>query len=210
MENFNITEFITLIDTFYNNAFNKLILWGGLFVAILGIGMPIILQWLSQKYQTGKYIEMENNLKNEITKLIDAKTKSMENDTKRIIFNGLVPLSKKVHYSIGICFNTLGLKYEEEENFLEAIKYYLVAADAQFEAEEELDLKVALNNLNINYSKIIVGTNNYFDLGNLIKETKHLILKIEEKYGTKKYYDEIPELKKTIHIKSKEIKNYDK
>jgi len=201
MENFDITSFINMVDAFYNNAFNRLLLWGALLIAFLAIIMPILLQWLSQKYQSSEYIKMENDLRNKLTEMIEIKTKSMEENNRKIIKDELIPLEKKVHYSVGITFHNLGVSLFKEERKIEAMGCYIRATHEQIDADCEMDIKILLDNIEGAYSSTASTYENLFEFKNLKKDIEELISEIENKYGKAKYYDEIQKIRKAIDKK---------
>ena len=70
ISNTDISTFLNMVDTFYNNAWNRLVLYGALIIVIAGIVIPIILQFISQRFQKSRNIEMENKLRKELTNSI--------------------------------------------------------------------------------------------------------------------------------------------
>ncbi len=45
----DIIDLVTKVDSFYNNAWQKLIIVGTVAFAIIGIALPLIIQWYQKK-----------------------------------------------------------------------------------------------------------------------------------------------------------------
>ncbi|MBN1970638.1 MAG: hypothetical protein JW870_14830 [Candidatus Delongbacteria bacterium] len=214
MENFDTTAFINMVDAFYNNAFNNLILFGGLFVVIVTIIMPIVLQLLSQKYQSGEYIKMENNLRKEFTHLIESKILSIKkenkdnieecfNEKEEELKNILIPLEKRLNTSLGLNLHTIGNMNTNKKDFLGAIGYYAAAGKFYLEAEDEMNLDRILKCIKNSY-RLIDEKENNFEVEDKRKKIEEFISKVEDKYNYK-YNSAIHEIRKVIFNQEKKI-----
>ena len=70
----NPIEILEKLDTFYNNAWEKLIIYNTVFLAVIGIIVPFIIQW----WQSRNIKLREEVLKKELTDLFEAKTKEFQ------------------------------------------------------------------------------------------------------------------------------------
>jgi len=124
----DISAFLNMVDTFYNNAWNRLVLYGALIIVIAGIVIPIILQYISRIVQQGRNIEMENKLREELTNYVNLKGDTIEKKNINIIDNYFKEkemeikdmsalLKKRISYSIGINFHNLLLQSEKEGDY---------------------------------------------------------------------------------------------
>lgn len=61
-------DVIDKVDTFYNNAWNKLILFGSILFAIVGVFVPLVIQWYQKRTLKLSEETLKNNLRKELTK----------------------------------------------------------------------------------------------------------------------------------------------
>ena len=118
-------EILEKLDMFYNNAWNKLILFTTILLAIVGVIIPLIINW----WQNRNLKLREKDLKNEITSFFDEKLKDFKKD-----------LSSSIEE-----------KYKDE---LKKMKYYqlkiqgkLEGAQFLLQANSQSDIKDKLNSL---------------------------------------------------------------
>ena len=213
ISNIDISTLLNMIDTFYNNAWNKLVLFGGLIIVIVGIVLPAILQWSSQRIQQGKNIEMENKLKEALTNIINIKSANIEKKNKNILDNYfkekeketkniLAPLEDKINFSIGLNYHNLGVEMDDEEKYSDAIFYYIMAGNKYIDAKDETNLKIILNNIEKDCLKLH-QIKDPFEVKEVKKSLDNFISKLEEKFPDDRYSVEILKIKKNIFKVSK-------
>ena len=213
ISNTDISTFLNMVDTFYNNAWNRLVLYGALIIVIAGIVMPIILNFISQRVQQSKNIEMENKLKEELTSFVNLKSKSIEEkdrniinnyfkEKEKIIENKLVQLKHDISYLKGVSFHSLGTTKSKEGKISDAIHYYISAGNSYLDADDEVNLKFILANVEhacLEIDKI----KEPFEVEEVKKYLDDFILKLEKKFPNKRYDPEILKIKKSIFNVSK-------
>lgn len=59
-------DLIDKVDNFYNNAWNKLILFGSILFAIVGVFIPLVIQWYQKRTLKLSEETLKNNLKKEL------------------------------------------------------------------------------------------------------------------------------------------------
>ena len=208
ISNTDISTFLNMVDTFYNNAWNRLVLYAALIIVIAGIVLPIILQFVSQRIQQSKNIEMENKLREELTNSINLKGKSIEEKDRNIIDNYFKEkeieikdmtslLNKKISYSMGINYHNLMLQSEKEEDFFHMISYSISAGSNYIDAENESELKKILRIIE-RYSLDLIKIKDPFEVEELKKSLYYFISKLEAKYPDKRYSLEIRSIKKNL------------
>jgi len=216
ISNIDVSTLLNMIDTFYNNARNKLVLFGGLIILIVGIVLPAILQWASQGIQKGKNIEMENKLRKELTNSINLKGKSIEEKNRNIIDNYFEEkemeikkisdsLEKRISLSIALNFYNMGAENEKAGYFYDAIRYYISAGEGFIEASDEGYLNMMLSNIKkccLNINKI----KDQYEIDEVKKSLDGFISELEEKYADNRYFIEIKEIKKSYYTGSKVTK----
>jgi len=131
---------IQQVNEFYDSAWNKLILTGGIALSIIGVLVPIIIQWWQKKYLT---LEKEN-IKNEIEKKMDEKYIELIN-TK---FSEMDELNNKNIFKLkGISFHLQGNSSLAENDLTGALDDYYYAADLYCKGEDHQNLITVLNNI---------------------------------------------------------------
>jgi replication initiation and membrane attachment protein DnaB len=217
ISNTDISTFINMVDTFYNNAWNRLVLYGALIIVIAGIIMPIILQSMSQRVQKSKNIEMENKLRKELTSSINLEAKSIEEKDRNIISNYFKEkemelkdmsnlLNKKISYSIGLNFHNLAVQSGKEGDCYHMIHYFISAAGNYIDAKNEGELKKILNALE-DCGVYINKVKDSFDVKELKESLDNFISKLDAEYPDKRYSQEIRGIKKIFSKGIKITKN---
>lgn len=213
MSNNDISTFLNMVDTFYNNAWNRLVLYGALIIVIAGIVIPIILQFMSQRVQQSKNIEMENKLREELTNSIDLEVGNIEEKNKKFIDSYfskkektikdmLIKLENRISFSIGLNYHNLAIRVAKEGKIPSSILYSISAGLNYLNAEDETNLKIILKNIEENYLKID-KIKNSFEVEEVKKDLNNFISKLEEKFPDKRYSLEIMKIKKSIFNVSK-------
>jgi len=213
ISNIDISTFLNMVDTFYNNAWNRLVLYGALIIVIVGIVLPIVLQWVSRRVQQSKNIEMENKLKEALTNIINIKSDNIEKKNKNILDNYfkekeketknmLALLEGKISFSIGLNYHNLGMQMVDEKKYSDAILYYIAAGNNYIDAKEETQLKIILGNIE-NACLNIQEIKDQFEVKEIKKSLDNFISKLEEKFPDNRYSLEIIKIKKNIFKVSK-------
>jgi len=215
--NTDISTFLNMVDTFYNNAWNRLVLYGALIIVIAGIVIPIILQFISQRFQKSRNIEMENKLRKELTNSINLEAKSIEEKDRNIISNYFKEkemelkdmsnlLNKKISYSIGLNFHNLALQSGKEGDYNYMIHYFISAGDNYIDAKNEGELKKMLSVLErccLDINKV----KDSFEVKELKESLDNFISKLDAEYPDKRYSQEIRRIKKNFSKGIKITKN---
>lgn len=213
ISNIDVSTLLNMIDTFYNNAWNKLVLFGGLIIVIVGIVWPAILQWASQGIQKSKNIEMKSKLKEELTNIINTKSDNIEKNNKNIldnyfkekeeeINNTVALLARKISFSIGLNYHNLGMQMIDEKRYSDAITFYISAGNSYIDSEDEAELKIILDNLGNTCSEIH-EIKDPFEFKEVKKSLEDFISNLEEKFSDRKYVVEITKIRKAIFNVSK-------
>lgn len=213
ISNTDISTFLNMVDTFYNNAWNRLVLYGALIIVIAGIVIPIILQFISQRVQQSRNIEMENKLREEFTSFVNLKGKSIEEKDRNIIDNyfkekeiiienKLAQIKRNISFSIGLNYHNLAVRNAKEGDFSAAILYNLSAGKNYLDADDETNLKIILGNVEHNCLQID-KIKDSFEVEEVKKTIDNFISKLEKKFPDKRYSSEIIKIKKAIFNVSK-------
>ena len=208
ISNTDISTFLNMVDTFYNNAWNRLVLYGALIIVIAGIVIPIILQFISKKIQQSRNIEMKNKLREELTNYIDLKVSNIEEKNKKFIDSYfsekekimkdiLVNLENRISFSIGLNYHNLSVEMGKEGNISGAILYSISAGQNYLDADDETNLKIILGNIE-GYCLNIDKIKDSFEVGEVKKTLDDFISKLEKKFSDKRYSIEIIKIKKAI------------
>lgn len=213
--NADISTFLNMVDTFYNNAWNRLVLYGALLVALIGIILPIASQWVSKKIQQGKNIEMENKLREELTNYVNLKGDTIEKNNINIINNyfkekekGIknmsIQLSSRISFSIGLNYHNLGVQSAIGKDYFYSIRYYIIAGLNYLDAKNESELKIILSNIE---SCCLHKIKNSFEVEEVKKSLDNFISKLKEEYPDERYSQEIRRIKKNFFTINQQLKN---
>lgn len=82
-------DLIEKVDNFYNNAWNKLILFGSILFAIVGVFVPLVIQWYQKRTLKLSEETLKGNLKKELKNelLSDIEKKFAENEKQLKVLN---------------------------------------------------------------------------------------------------------------------------
>ena len=159
--NTDISSFLKMIDSFYNNAWNRLtiilIIGGSIIVVVL----PIIFKLISDYRTKIRVDKVENNLKEQFQNLSDENVKLIEKEMDKIseaidkvISKKLEDVDIKVNVSSGLIWHVLG-NSELEKNQLElALKHFFYAFDCYFDGKNELNMQIIINNIETVYKEV--------------------------------------------------------
>ncbi len=220
ISNTDISTFLNMVDTFYNNAWNRLILYGALIIVIVGIVIPIILHFMSQRVQKSRSVEMENKLKEELTNIIDIKSNNIEKKNKNILDNYFEKKEKQIKdmfdlldrqssFAVGLNYHNLGIRAVDKKEYSDAILFYISAGYNYMTAKKEDQLKIILGNL-INNCLMIKEFKDQFEVKEVKKSLDDFISELEKKFPDDRYSVEILNIRKNIfkgsEILKKEVK----
>jgi len=209
----DISTFLNMVDTFYNNAWNRLLIFGVIIFAIVGILLPILLETLSRRYQQSKNIEMEYKLREEFTSVVNLKAKSIEEKDKNIIDNyfeekdkifenKLTQLNRDISFSKALSFHNLGLNMVNDGDIPKATLFYISAGENYLYADSENNLKIILGNLAATCLEI-GKIKDSFEVEEVEQALKVFISRLEEMFPDARYSSEIKKIKKAIFNVSK-------
>jgi hypothetical protein len=136
----NPLEILQHLDTFYNNAWNKLILYTTILLAVVGILIPLLISWLQARSLKLKEENLLELLKAENLKNIDTLKKELFEEveeefkkTKRVISSRLMELRAELkglhfHLQANTAQNT---PVEKLIDYIIASNYYIECKDYQ-------------------------------------------------------------------------------
>jgi len=118
-------DLLNKMDSFYNNSWSKLMIVVTIAFSIIGIIMPILVQW----YQKKELKLSEEKLRLEIKQEIDDALKVMRSDFKKEIDEQLAPLRMEtragLHHIQGLLMTTRKSYNNAARDYLNAVKFYL-------------------------------------------------------------------------------------
>jgi len=168
ISNIDISTLLNMIDTFYNNAWNRLtiilIVIGGI-GGIVGVAWPMLLKKFSDYRAKIEVDKVENNLKeqfqnlsNENVKLIEKRIEkgmnTLSEAIEKVISKKLDNVDIKIEVSRGLIWHTLGNIYDEKNDLKLAFKYYFDAFDSYFYGKDEFNLQGIILCIKLCYKKI--------------------------------------------------------
>jgi uncharacterized membrane protein YgaE (UPF0421/DUF939 family) len=164
ISNIDISTLLNMIDTFYNNAWNRLtiilIVIGGI-GGIVGVAWPMLLKKFSDYRAKIEVDKVENNLKeqfqnlsNENVKLIEKGMNTFSEAIDKVISKKLDNVDIKIEVSKGLIWHTLGNIYDEKNDLKLALKYYFDAFGSYFYGKDEFNLQGIILCIKLCYKKI--------------------------------------------------------
>jgi len=168
ISNIDISTLLNMIDTFYNNAWNRLtiilIVIGGI-GGIVGVAWPMLLKKISDHNAKIEVDKLEKNLKEQFQNLSNENVKLIEKGIEKgmntlseainkAVSKKLDEVDIKMNISRGLIWHVLG-NTERDENQLElALKHYFYAFDYYFYGKDELNMQIIINAIEIIYEKV--------------------------------------------------------
>lgn len=147
----NPNEILEKLDAFYNNAWDKLIIYNTIFLTLIGIIVPFVIQW----WQTRNLKIREEVLKSEINDLFLEKSRELEDTINRVIderFNDEIAKTEKKLIIIKekLQGSQFHLQANTSDDIKDRISSLIRAAECYVIAEEFLNLKSVIDMLNSN------------------------------------------------------------
>jgi hypothetical protein len=193
-------DLINKIDSFYNSAWNKLILIGSIALGIIGILVPIIIQW----YQKKIYELSEENLKQELSiKMSELKEElkdTIEDQIKENIKEYEDKIEKLTSSANAKVFHIQGNGLLKEGDYNEAMANYIIATEDYFKSDDYSNLqntlslicdnclpklsKEEVNDIKISHNQDLEGLLNVLDKadknGTLLTQIRNIRIKMEK------------------------------
>lgn len=141
-------EILEKLDQFYNNAWDKLIIYNTIFLAIIGVLIPFIIQW----WQNRNLKIKEDVLKKELQDIFDTKyeefTKKMINAVEEKFSSEVVEIKKYLDIiNASLKGSHFHLQANSESDIKEKMKSLIWAADNYIKGEDFLNLIIILEML---------------------------------------------------------------
>jgi len=190
ISNIDISTLLNMIDTFYNNAWNRLtiilIIVGGV-IGLIGVAWPVLLKKFTD-YQAKMEVEkLEKNLKDQFQNLSDENAKLIKNridkgmntlseEINKAVTKKLDDVDIKINVARGLIWHTLGRYCYDKKDFKLAFIYYFNAFESYYDGKDESNLQRIVNSIISCYEEVN-------DLSLLKKQEmnhSHLIEKLHE------------------------------
>ncbi|UMY65434.1 MULTISPECIES: hypothetical protein [unclassified Flavobacterium] len=154
----NSSDILEHVDSFYNSAWDKLVLVGTIALGIVGIIAPVIIQW----YQKRTLKISEENLRDALRKEIENSKNQLRQEIEAIILEK----SKKVKQTLrrkvkrvygnseGGLFYVQGNGQLDDKNYFDATRSYAMAIDYYRKAQNFMAIQDLLPNLVVCLDKI--------------------------------------------------------
>lgn len=202
--NIDLSALLNMVDTFYNNAWNRLIV----VLAIAGVAWPLILKAYSDYRVRIKEEKLEKKFSEKIQKLnesnlelINKKNDANMEKLEKFISEQIGNIEMKLNTSTGGIFHVQGNVNFEKKQFRDALDSYFVAFHYLYDGKDEQNLQNVINNIIKCYTRIE-------DLPLLIEvESEHVdliekLLKINE---NSRYKNTIDKIEKTFNTSKKKL-----
>lgn len=200
--NIDFSALLKMVDTFYNNAWNRLIL----ILAIVGVAWPVILKFYSDYRVKVKEEKLEKRLSEKIQnlnekniELINKKNDANMERFDKVIYKKLENIERRLNVSKGFVHHLQGNFNFEKKHYRNALTDYFFAFDYYFDGKDELNLQIMIKSIERCYARIK-------DLPLLIEvESQHfdLIKKLLEINENSRYKNAIDNIKKVFNFAKK-------
>jgi len=216
ISNIDISTLLNMIDTFYNNAWNRLtiiLIVVGSIGGIVGVAWPILLKKFSDYRTKIEVDKLEKNLKEQFQNLSDENVKLIEKGIEKemnklseaidkVISKKLDDVDIKINVSKGLIWHTLGTIYEEKNVLKSAFSYYFSAFKCYFYGKDESNLQNIILCIRRCYKKI----KDLLFLKGIESEHLNLINKLKEINENSRYSNTINEMKEEFNSLKKRLK----
>lgn len=191
-------EVLEKLDAFYTNAWEKLIIYNTVFLALIGIIIPLIIQW----WQTRNLKIREEVLKLELNDLFADKSKELEDKILGVIDEKFKTEIEKIEKKVERIKSELrGTQFHLQANILDSDKEKMVslvfAAEHYIDGEDFANLMTILSMLKESITKITKE-----DISNMLAEKADLdalIKKLDEMENSGPFVRVVMEIKKLIN-----------
>jgi hypothetical protein len=207
--NIDFSALLNMVDTFYNNAWNRLIL----ILAIVGVAWPLILKVYSDYRVKVKEEKLEKRLSEKIQnlnernlKLINKKSDANIERMEKLISEKLKNMDIQLNVSKGFIWHFQAKLYYDKKQYKSALELYFAAFGFYFNGKNELNLQRVIKYIKSCYAKVK-------DLSHLEEvENQHLdlIKKLNEINENLRYKDVINDIEEEFDSakeRLKEVKN---
>ncbi len=215
ISNIDISTLLNMIDTFYNNAWNRLtiiLIIVGSIGGIVGVAWPILLKKFSDYHAKIEVDKLEKNLKEQFQNLSNENVKLIEKGIEKgmnklseaidkVISKKLDDVDIKINVSRGLTWHTLGNIYEEKNDLKFAFKYYFYAFESYFYGKDESNLQKIISCIRRCYGKI----EDLLFLKGIENEHLNLINKLIEINENSRYSNTIDEMKEKFNSLKKRL-----
>jgi len=145
------TDIIQQVDSFYNSAWDKLIIVGTIALGIVGIIAPLLIQW----YQKRTLKLSEDNLREVLRKEIENSKNQLKQEIEVIVYERSKKVKRILKRKSKILYNNSegGLYYLQantqldDKNYYEATRSYALAIDFYRRAKNFVAIQDILLNL---------------------------------------------------------------
>jgi hypothetical protein len=202
--NIDFSALLNMVDTFYNNAWNRLIV----LLAIAGVVWPLILKVYSDYRVRIKEEKLEKKFSEKIQKLNESNLEliNKKNDANmekldKLISEQIENVEMKLNTSMGGVFHVQGNVSYEKKQDKDALTSYFKAFHYYYDGKNEQNLQIVINNIIKCYTQIK-------DLPLLIEvESQHvdLINKLLEINENSRYGNTIDKIKKAFNTAKKRL-----
>lgn len=148
-------EILEKLDVFYNNAWNRLVLFTTILLALVGVVIPLIISW----WQSRNLKLQEASVKKELSDFFESKSNQLKEELNKTInelFENKIAEVKKYQDKIkaGMEGSHFHLQANTEENPIEKMKSLVWSANGYLEGEDFLNLGTVLEMIVSNLPKI--------------------------------------------------------
>jgi len=206
--NTDISSFLKMIDSFYNNAWNRLtiiLIIGGSIVVVV---LPIIFKMISDYRTKIRVDKVEKNLKEQSQNLSDENMKIIEKkldeyfkEKDKVISQNLNAVDIKIHAVSGLVWAALGNLMFEKKLIKSSLNYHFNSFEEFYDGESEANLQ----------NSISIIKNLYKEITNLslLKEIENrhlsLINKLNEINENSRYLNIINEMEEEFNSLKKRL-----
>jgi len=214
--NIDISTLLNMIDTFYNNAWNRLtiiLIVIGAIGGIVGVAWPLLLKKFSDYHAKIEVDKLEKNLKEQFQNLSNENVKLIEKGIEKeintlskaidkVISKKLDDVDIEINVSKGLIWHVLGNLHYDKKDFKFAFKYFFYAFESYFNGKDESNLQIIINCIKICYEEVK-------DLS-LLKEVEnrhlHLIKRLNEINENSRYSNTIRDIEEKFNSSKKRLK----
>lgn len=216
ISNIDISTLLNMVDTFYNNAWNRLtiilIVFGSI-GGLVGIAWPMLLKKFSDYHAKIEVEKVEKNLKEQFQNLSNENEKIIEKGIEKgmnalseaidkVVSKKLDDVDTKINRSRGLIWHVLGNLYHEKNDFKLAFNYYFNSSESYFNAKDESNLQRIIDCIKECYEEVK-------DLS-LLKEMENnhlnLIKRLNKINENLRYSDTIEDLEEKFNSSKKRLK----
>jgi hypothetical protein len=134
-------DLINKVNSFYNSAWDKLLIFGSISLFVVGIIIPIVIQWYQKREMKANEAMLKKEIESQISKIKEDLLVEMNTKIKEAIDENKSKLIQLLARTEAIGFHIQGNSNLNNKDYTRALADYIIASEKYLIAKEYLNLQ---------------------------------------------------------------------